>query len=99
MKILEELRKISEVGRRFPHSFFGIVVEAFPFNEVMQFASTKFRVKNCVDFPFQLIFNDYWFGRRKSFSWVRTLGWLEERNMGNWMYLPRRGNLKSERGF
>ena len=48
-----------------------------------------------IDFPFQLVLNNYWFGRRMSFARVWTLGWLEKGNMEYWMNFPRRREFES----
>ena len=99
MKCFEEVRTVGAIGCGFPRGLVRIVVEALPFDKIVQFSSTNSRVEDCIDFPFQFIFDDDWFGRRISLARVRTLGWLEKGNMENWMYLPRRGEFKSESGF
>ena len=90
MKIFKEIWKVGEVWRRFPQGFVWVVVEAVPFDELVMFSPTKFWVEDLIDFPFQLVLNDYWFGTRMSFARVWTLGWLEKRNMEYWMKFPQR---------
>ena len=74
-------------------------MEAFPFDKVVEFSSTKFSVENLVKVPFQLVLNEYWLGRRMSFARVWTLGWLKEGKMEDWMNFPLRREFELEGSF